>query len=68
MDFTLTASLNLELDKSEGGVLGKVDLLFHPAELYNYYGFEIRRDLPFEDALSSEYLVQRTTSLSNAPK
>ena len=68
MDFTLTASLNLEFDKSEGGVLGKVDLLSHPAELYNYYGFEIRRDLPFEDALSSEYLVQRTTSLSNAPK
>tara|TARA_B100000749_G_scaffold237568_1_gene196182 strand:- start:618 stop:779 length:162 start_codon:yes stop_codon:yes gene_type:complete len=43
--------LNLELDESEGGILGKVDLLFHPAELYNYYGFEIRRDLPFEDAL-----------------
>jgi hypothetical protein len=51
LDFTLTASLNLELDESEGGGLGKVDLLFHPAELYNYYGFEIRRDLPFEDAL-----------------
>tara|TARA_B100000929_G_scaffold283167_1_gene263946 strand:+ start:376 stop:537 length:162 start_codon:yes stop_codon:yes gene_type:complete len=43
--------LNLELDESEGGILGKMDLLFYPAEFYNYYGFEIRRDLPFEDAL-----------------
>jgi len=35
--------------------LGEVGLLFHPAELYSYYGLEIRRDSPFEHTLVIGY-------------
>ncbi len=35
--------------------LGRVGLLFHPAELYSYYGLAIRRDSPFEDTLVVAY-------------
>ena len=35
--------------------LGGVGLLFHPAELYSYYGLAIRRDSPFEDTLVVAY-------------
>ena len=35
--------------------LGEVGLLFHPAELYSYYGLEIRRDSPFENTLVFGY-------------
>jgi hypothetical protein len=31
--------------------LGPVGMLFHPAELYSYYGLAIRRDSPFRDTL-----------------
>ena len=35
--------------------LGEVGLLFHLAELYSYYGLEIRRDSPFEHTLVIGY-------------
>ena len=35
--------------------LGEVGLLFHPAELYSYYGLDIRRDSPFENTLVVGY-------------
>ena len=35
--------------------LGEVGLLFHPAELYSYYGLEIRRDSPFKHTLVVGY-------------
>lgn len=35
--------------------LGEVGFLFHPAELYSYYGLEIRRDSPFENTLVVGY-------------
>ena len=35
--------------------LGDVGLLFHPAELYSYYGLAIRRDSPFENTLVVGY-------------
>ena len=31
--------------------LGPVGMLFHPAELYSYYGLAIRRDSPLHDTL-----------------
>jgi len=31
--------------------LGRIGILFHPAELYSFYGLDIRRDSPFEDTL-----------------
>ncbi|NLF69549.1 MAG: hypothetical protein GX575_10910 [Candidatus Anammoximicrobium sp.] len=31
--------------------LGPVGMLFHPGELYSYYGLAIRRDSPFRDTL-----------------
>ena len=31
--------------------LGRIGILFHPAELYSYYGLEIRRDSPFENTV-----------------
>jgi hypothetical protein len=31
--------------------LGPVGMLFHPAELYSYYGLAIRRDSPLQDTL-----------------
>ena len=35
--------------------LGDVGLLFHPSELYSYYGLEIRRDAPFKHTLVVGY-------------
>jgi hypothetical protein len=35
--------------------LGEVGLLFHPAELYSYYGLAIRRDSPFAHTLAVGY-------------
>jgi hypothetical protein len=35
--------------------LGPVGLLFHPAELYSYYGLAIRRDSPLPDTLVVGY-------------
>ncbi len=35
--------------------LGDVALLFHPAELYSYYGLAIRRDSPFPNTLVVGY-------------
>ena len=35
--------------------LGEVGLIFHPAELYSYYGLAIRRDSPFRDTLVVGY-------------
>ena len=35
--------------------LGEVGLVFHPAELYSYYGLAIRRDSPFENTLVVGY-------------
>lgn len=35
--------------------LGDVGLVFHPAELYSYYGLAIRRDSPFADTLVVGY-------------
>ena len=35
--------------------LGDVGLVFHPAELYSYYGLEIRRDSPLSDTLVVGY-------------
>ncbi len=35
--------------------LGEVGLVFHPAELYSYYGLAIRRDSPYENTLVVGY-------------
>jgi hypothetical protein len=35
--------------------LGGLALLFHPAELYSYYGLEIQRDIPFKDTIAVGY-------------
>src|SRR5258706_500505 len=35
--------------------LGEVALLFHPAELYSYYGLAIQRDSPFPKTISLGY-------------
>lgn len=35
--------------------IGEVALLFHPAELYSFYGLAIRRDSPFADTLVVGY-------------
>ncbi len=35
--------------------LGEVGLIFHPAELYSYYGLAIRRDSPLADTLVVGY-------------
>ena len=35
--------------------LGPIGLLFHPAELYSYYGMAIRRDSPLRDTLVVGY-------------
>jgi neutral ceramidase len=35
--------------------IGDVGLLFHPAELYSYYGLAIRRDSPFTETLVVGY-------------
>ena len=35
--------------------LGDVGVLFHPAELYSYYGLEIRRDTPFKHTVVVGY-------------
>jgi len=35
--------------------LGDVGLVFHPAELYSYYGLAIRRDSPFDNTLVVGY-------------
>jgi hypothetical protein len=35
--------------------LGDVGMLFHPAELYSYYGLAIRRDSPFEHTFVVAY-------------
>ncbi len=35
--------------------LGEVGLVFHPAELYSYYGLGIRRDSPLADTLVVGY-------------
>ena len=35
--------------------LGRIGMLFHPAELYSYYGLAIRRDSPFEHTLVVGY-------------
>ena len=35
--------------------LGEVGLLFHPAELYSYYGLEIRHNAPFQHTLVVGY-------------
>ena len=35
--------------------LGEVGLVFHPAELYSYYGLAIRRDSPFDNTLVVGY-------------
>ncbi|MGC8639444.1 MAG: neutral/alkaline non-lysosomal ceramidase N-terminal domain-containing protein [Isosphaeraceae bacterium] len=35
--------------------LGEVGLLFHPGELFSFYGLAIRRDSPFRDTLTVGY-------------
>lgn len=35
--------------------LGEVGLLFHPGELFSFYGLAIRRDSPFRDTLAVGY-------------
>ena len=35
--------------------LGEIALLFHPAELFSFYGLNIRRDSPFADTLVIGY-------------
>ena len=35
--------------------LGPLGIVFHPAELFSYYGLAIRRDSPFEDTLVVGY-------------
>ena len=52
--------------------LGDVGLIFHPAELFSYYGLAIRRDSPFANTLVTGYAndfigyVTDPTALKNA--
>ena len=36
-------------------LLGGIGLLFHPSELYSYYGLDIRRGAPLENVLVVGY-------------